>query len=444
MNASGENLAPQRSRKVLYRTLLRWHFYAGLLCIPIIITLAVSGAIYLFKPQIDAWVDNAYQSLPVGGQSSTANQQIGAALKVLPGARFLSYRLPEHERQAVIVQLLKEGKKFQVYVNPYTLEVVKTIAFDDQFIRLVRTFHGELLAGNAGSIIVELAACWTIVLLITGMYLWWPRSANGMAGILYPRLNKGGRIFWRELHSVTGIWISALTLFLLVTGLPWSLVWGSAFKELRQLNRPPIQQDWSLGRAQEARSSMKKAKVQVDLNDTVVAKAKSLKLAAPVILSVSKKNPNIWIAKSMHQNRPLRSNAWLEAKTGNLIKLQTFQQRDWLDRIVGIGVAAHEGQLFGWFNQFLGVITALGLVIVSVSAFVLWRRRKPENELGAPPASLNTKLGTMVLVIGLMLAVFLPLFAISLIIIAILDWGILRRFQVTREWLGLPAPTSVR
>ena len=31
-----------------------------------------------------------------------------------------------------------------------------------------------------------------------------------------------------------------------------------------------------------------------------------------------------------------------------------------LDRIVGIGVAAHEGQLFGWFNQLLGLLTAIG------------------------------------------------------------------------------------
>ena len=35
-------------------------------------------------------------------------------------------------------------------------------------------------------------------------------------------------MFWRDLHAVTGIWISALALFLLITALPWTTVAGDA------------------------------------------------------------------------------------------------------------------------------------------------------------------------------------------------------------------------
>lgn len=38
----------------LYRTIWRWHFYAGLFVVPFILLLALPGAIYLFKPQLDA------------------------------------------------------------------------------------------------------------------------------------------------------------------------------------------------------------------------------------------------------------------------------------------------------------------------------------------------------------------------------------------------------
>ena len=41
-----------------YRTIWRWHFYAGLLCLPLVLWLAVTGPIYLFKPQVDAWLDH--------------------------------------------------------------------------------------------------------------------------------------------------------------------------------------------------------------------------------------------------------------------------------------------------------------------------------------------------------------------------------------------------
>ena len=46
-----------------YRAVWRWHFYAGLLCIPFVIVLSISGLIYLFKPQIEVWNDRHYDNL---------------------------------------------------------------------------------------------------------------------------------------------------------------------------------------------------------------------------------------------------------------------------------------------------------------------------------------------------------------------------------------------
>lgn len=46
-----------KTQRAFYRAVWRWHFYAGLFCIPLVITLAISGAIYLFKPQFERWAD---------------------------------------------------------------------------------------------------------------------------------------------------------------------------------------------------------------------------------------------------------------------------------------------------------------------------------------------------------------------------------------------------
>src|SRR5690554_2233994 len=83
------------------------------------------------------------------------------------------------------------------------------------------------LAGNAGSVLAELAGNWAIVLILSGLYLRWPRDRRGNDGIRYPRLASVGRLFWRDLHAVLGFWVSAFALFLLLTGLPWTLVWNS-------------------------------------------------------------------------------------------------------------------------------------------------------------------------------------------------------------------------
>jgi uncharacterized iron-regulated membrane protein len=48
---------PERQSWLNYRTVWRWHFYAGLFCIPFVIWLATTGSIYLFKPQIErGWI----------------------------------------------------------------------------------------------------------------------------------------------------------------------------------------------------------------------------------------------------------------------------------------------------------------------------------------------------------------------------------------------------
>jgi uncharacterized iron-regulated membrane protein len=50
-----------------YRTMWRWHFYVGLFVLPFVLSLSVSGSIYLFKPQVDRWKDGAYRNLGTAG-----------------------------------------------------------------------------------------------------------------------------------------------------------------------------------------------------------------------------------------------------------------------------------------------------------------------------------------------------------------------------------------
>ena len=117
---------------------------------------------------------------------------------------------------------------------------------NDRFSRLIFRIHGELLMGDRGSMIVELAASWTIIMILTGLYLWWPRNSTSWGGILYPRLMSGKKLFWRDLHSVTGIWLSGFTLFFLISGLPWAKSWGNYLKAVRSLTNTAVaQQEWS-------------------------------------------------------------------------------------------------------------------------------------------------------------------------------------------------------
>ncbi len=141
----------------------------------------------------------------------------------------------------------------------------------------------------------------------------------------------------------------------------------------------------------------------------------------------------------MTPNRPRRVDLVVDGATGAIKERKDFNDRHLIDRIVGTGIAAHEGQLFGWPNQLLGLITALGLILLCVSAVVMWWRRRDPGVLGAPSPAASRRfswgLGLLVVAFG----VYLPLFGASLILVKLLELLVLSRIPRVRDWLGLEA-----
>jgi len=236
-----------------YRTIWRWHFYAGLLVMPMIVVLSLTGAAYLFKPQIERWEERDFRGLSVASAIS-ANGQLAAALAAEPGARFQAYRLPEHPGDAAMIHLAlpakgdNGGRMRDVFVSPQG-RVLGSLDPEARIAPIIARIHGSLLLGKAGDWLVELAASWAIVMILTGLYLWWPRDGRrgrGLAGVVWPRL--GRRVFVRDLHAVTGFWVAGLALVLLTTGLPWASVWGQAFKAVRgEMGWVKGGQNWKTG-----------------------------------------------------------------------------------------------------------------------------------------------------------------------------------------------------
>ena len=191
----------------LYRTIWRWHFYAALLVMPLVLVLASSGAIYLFKPQIDRWEERDWRELGTAGAVSP-DAQLAAALAAFPGARFHAYRLPEAAGDAAMVHLaLPKGDQagaqpmVDVFVSPQG-KVLGSLDPETRITATIARFHGSLLLGRAGDWLVELAASWAIVMILTGLYLWWP-DGRGLAGVAWPRLSHGSRLAWRDMHAVS-------------------------------------------------------------------------------------------------------------------------------------------------------------------------------------------------------------------------------------------------
>lgn len=445
-------LQGEERRAAPHRMIWRWHFYAGLFCIPFVICLASTGSIYLFRPQIEAWLDQPYRHLAMDAPPARASTQVAAALAAVPGAVLASYQLPSAVDDAAQVLVQRGGVAWRVYVHPSSAEVLKVVQEEKRPMRVLAHLHGELLLGDKGSMLVELAASWAIVMLLTGLYLWWPRDARGLGGILYPRLRSRERVFWRDLHGVTAFWISGLALFLLVSGLPWAKSWGSLLKEVRQWGTEAVVSvDWPVGAsANEAQAASHAGHVghapaiafnpldpdAASAMDHAASAARSLRLEPPVLVSPAAHGH--WMAKSDAANRLLRADVLLDSH-GEVAERTSFSQHPLIDRIVGYGVAAHEGQLFGALNQALGVTTAIGLILVCISALKLWWSRRPRGRLGAPASSPQS--GPPLAMIGLIaaLGILLPFLGITAITVAIAERFVLFRIPPVAKFLGLVA-----
>ncbi|WP_230474950.1 PepSY-associated TM helix domain-containing protein [Dyella monticola] len=443
-----------------HRLIWRWHFYAGLFCLPFVLWLATTGMIYLLKPQLEPWLERHYAHVTQAA-AQPPSAQVAAALRAVPGSVLNAYVLPESTQAATRILVGHGSELIRVFVNPSTLQVLKVVRENDRFMRVIFYLHGELMLGSRGSMLVELAASWTILMLLTGLYLWWPRNAR-LGGALYPRLTHGRRVFWRDLHAVTGLWISLLALFLLLSGLPWTSSWGGMLHTLRSMRASTaVTQDWTTGSASEraqiraqntppasdpamamdmpgmAMYSMETAPTDYAAIDRLVPIVAAQQLVPPVLIAPPSQRAPHWTARSDSDDRPRRSEITLDAATGAVLHRTSFAQKPLLDRIIGYGVAIHEGALFPPLNQMLGIFTALGLITLCISAVVMWWRRRPEGVLGAPPPMADTAYPYAWVGLLVLMGVVLPLLGASMLAMCMIERFFLRRSARARMFLGL-------
>ncbi|EJL23046.1 PepSY domain-containing protein [Novosphingobium sp. AP12] len=443
-----------------YRAVWRWHFYAGLFCVPFVLWLSVTGGIYLFKPQIEAALYAPYRNVATGPTLSP-DAVAARAVAAVPGSVLHKYVLPESPADAVQVLVGKGAEDVRVWVNPQSGAVLHAVPEEERLMRVVFRLHGELLAGERGSALVEAAACWTIVMLLTGLFLWWPRGGARLAGVLYPRLRRGRATFWRDIHAVTGLWVSLGALFLIASGLPWASAWGDYFREVRAVTGTTYgPQDWSAGASADAAdraradagmrammsdhaehggmAMMHMAPAPAAL-DVVVSTAETLGFAAPVEVSPPTAHGAPWQVRSQAENRPRRDSAEIAAD-GTLVGVRRFADNHWIDRAVGYGVAIHEGAWAALANQLVNLAVLVGLVLLCVSSVVQWWRRRPTGQLGAPASLAPLRHSWALVALVLALALAMPLFGLSLALAVAVEVMLKRLSPAIRRWMGWREP----
>ncbi len=457
-NTTNQDKSKNQSRNGLYQTMWRWHFYAGIIFAPFLIILAFSGAVYLFKPQIESYL---YQDLYYVEETNAATLSVnGQAEKVrsqYPDAVLTGVSVFDEEDRTFKFSTMQDGQAVNVFVDPYSGKVLGDLPVEKELMTVFMKLHSELIVGGTvANRLVELAACWAIILILTGLYIWWPRNRTSIWGTVLPRLRSKGRVFWRDMHAVPAFWLSIGLLVLILTGLPWSGVMGEQINRIATATNTGYPAfSFSFGPKPQSGavtkdvaenvpwaaenvpvpSSVNNQYVPLTLNEAAgIAEMRGIQ--KPYTISMPQGEAGVFTIAASHSKPFDNATLHVDQYSGAVLTDVRYADYGFMGKAITLGIALHEGKLFGLANQLLGLLLCIGLIGMMVSSLIMWRKRKPQNGLGAPGRNVDIKIKRAVTIIMLLLGLVMPLVGISIIVVLILDKLVFVRIKRLKAWLG--------
>ncbi|OEF23892.1 PepSY-associated TM helix domain-containing protein [Vibrio rumoiensis] len=473
VDATGADAA--QSKKTFYFMAWRWHFYAGLFVVPFMIMLALTGLVMLYGNTIE---DIRYQSIIQVTPSETLTApslQLSQVQQHFPDSTIKEF-IPSHQAdQANRFAIVKpDGSGWFVLVNQYSAAIQGEISRDNLY-ALANDIHGSLLIGDMGDRLVETAASLAIVLLMTGLYMWWPRDNASKAGFFKLRLSSGKRIFWRDLHTNIGGVTSIFLLFFLITGLSWAGIWGgkmvqawSSFPEAKYDNIPLSKQthaSMNHGATEEVPWNLEQVPMPVSQVPTseqdagqevskhsghgAISPQSHYAIHAHELNAIVEKGQQLgfgYFRVRFPQDATGVYTLSADTMSGDIsnptqdrtVHIDQYSKQIIIDfnwneyspmaKFMAAGIAFHEGDI-GLWNKALNTALCLFFIFIAVSGVVMWWLRKPTGQmrLVPPPLPKNSQLWKRGAVVMVVTAIVFPMAGIAIVSMMLLDFILLSR-----------------
>ncbi|MFJ8260144.1 PepSY-associated TM helix domain-containing protein [Peribacillus asahii] len=437
-------------KKGNYNRLWQWHFYAALFIAPLLITLTLSGIGYLFYTDVE---NKAYDDLFFGESEKTEqltiDEGIEKAVEQYKGYSVSKVILLDDPYNTRLTMTNEDGDQKYVFLDD-NYEMVGSQSAKHTFSNVMRETHSSLfVGGTVVNYLVELAACWAIFLLFTGLYM----TFKGRA--LKKIQNPTKRQKNKKLHALVGTIITIPMIIIIVTGLPWSAFMGnfiySAAQEHPSIGIPTLKQQpptsdmseipWAT-RKNEVPTSSESHAHHGDMsampgmsNDSsmlsveqLINKVEEAHISKPYSIIYPATEEGVYTV-SKGSNTGVTGldvspydemTTYFDQYSGNLISKVSYQDYGILAKWFTWGIPLHEGHLFGWPNKLINLSVCLSFLFVIFWGIKTWLSRKKEGKFSAPPkASSGLSIGFIIFMV--VLGLVMPLFGISLIVVVIIE-----------------------
>lgn len=208
------------------KTIAQLHLWLGLTSGLVVIIVAITGCIYAFQHEIQE-LTQSYRFVEPQEKPFLPPFEIREIADAeLPGKHIHGISYEGKDRAVKAIYFSYKAYYDFVYINPYTGEVLKVKDEYADFFRIILDGHFYLwLPHEIGQPVVASFTLIFVIMLISGIILWWPRTKKGKRKKFKIKWNGRWRRKNYDLHSVMGFYVMIIALVLALTGLTWGFEW---------------------------------------------------------------------------------------------------------------------------------------------------------------------------------------------------------------------------
>ncbi|UUO08816.1 PepSY domain-containing protein [Blastopirellula sp. J2-11] len=388
-NAQRKVIAPSPKRlRFEYRKLFwKWHKYAGLIGGPLFVLIALTGSILVFSPEIDDWLRPDVKTIPAPSTNSPhASDQamVDLVQNRFPDEPIVLYwqsRQHNHPYEFWLISKTEKGVH-EIWVNPYSGEIVGDRMRETAFIRIVEQLHRRLLTGEIGSSIVEFMTGWGIVLTLTGVFMWWPKTRKGLRhGLTIPLRGSAYKINWR-LHNTIGAWSAVFVLLMCLTGMVFSTYSGKLYQALLAATGEPLGAPAPKSTpASDRQTGEIDPLLEIVRNDAGEDQA--------FVIQWPRTPTACFVVSNYREARPEWADRhhfrqWhFDQYTGELLAQTTWSDLHPMLQFRSLSMTIHYGSIFGLPTKLIAIFACLMVPLLTVSGYLIWWWKRKNRKLSA-------------------------------------------------------------
>jgi uncharacterized iron-regulated membrane protein len=353
------------------------HLWLGLASGLVVLIVSLSGAVFVFQDEIrdltQPWRHVEVEARPMLPPSVLQ----ATAVRAKPGftPSWTTYNGPD---RSTAVYLSKGEEVYYAFLNPYSGQLLKVQNLKSDFFTIVQYLHMYLLLPPAvGKWVVDVAVITFVVMLISGLLLWWPRNKAARKQRFSVKWDASPKRRNYDLHNVVGFYASALALVLALSGLCISYEWlMDSFGALANGGRGIVAEN-----AEPKVDTLLTARPALPVVDVAYAHLRQQSPSAQMLL-IGPASPGapVWCtayAKSLHYYH--RDEYRFHPTTGQLLLAQPHASKSNGKKLADMNYDLHTGLILGLGGKVVAFVVSLVSASLPVTGFLVWRGRQKQN-----------------------------------------------------------------